>query len=68
MLGPRIGKFDKNGRPKVIGGHSMPLASFGWEQTIWYGRLLISEYLLTLDVAVPARVNHLSLHNSGYRC
>ena len=29
MLGPRIGKFDKNGRPKVISGHSMPLAALG---------------------------------------
>ncbi len=29
MLGPRIGKFDKNGHPKVISGHSMPLAALG---------------------------------------
>ena len=39
MLGPRIGKFDKNGRPRVIGGHSMPLAALGvfilWLG--WYG-------------------------------
>jgi len=39
MLGPRIGKFDKNGRPKVISGHSMPLAALGvfilWLG--WYG-------------------------------
>lgn len=39
MLGPRIGKFDKNGRPRVINGHSMPLAALGvfilWLG--WYG-------------------------------
>ena len=29
MLGPRIGKFDKNGRPRVISGHNMPLAALG---------------------------------------
>jgi Amt family ammonium transporter len=29
MLGPRIGKFDKDGNPKVISGHSMPLAALG---------------------------------------
>ena len=29
MLGPRIGKFDKNGQAKVISGHSMPLAALG---------------------------------------
>jgi Amt family ammonium transporter len=29
MLGPRIGKFDENGQPKVISGHNMPLAALG---------------------------------------
>ena len=36
MLGPRIGKFDKNGRPKVISGHSMPLAALG-VLILWLG-------------------------------
>ncbi len=29
MLGPRIGKFDKAGNPKMIGGHNLPLAALG---------------------------------------
>ncbi len=29
MLGPRIGKFDKDGNARVISGHSMPLAALG---------------------------------------
>jgi ammonium transporter, Amt family len=29
ILGPRIGKYDKHGRPRAIPGHSMPLAIFG---------------------------------------
>jgi Amt family ammonium transporter len=39
MLGPRIGKFDKNGKARVLSGHSMPLAALGvfilWLG--WYG-------------------------------
>jgi Amt family ammonium transporter len=39
MLGPRIGKFDKDGRPRVISAHNMPLAALGvfilWLG--WYG-------------------------------
>lgn len=37
VLGPRIGKFDANGKPKVIPGHHIPMAiigtfilAFGW--------------------------------------
>jgi len=29
ILGPRIGKYDKNGKPKAIPGHSMSLAVIG---------------------------------------
>lgn len=29
MLGPRIGKYDKNGRSKAIPGHSIPLGALG---------------------------------------
>ena len=29
MLGPRIGKYDKNGKPKAILGHSLTLAALG---------------------------------------
>ena len=29
MLGPRIGKYDKNGKPKAIPGHSLTLGALG---------------------------------------
>ncbi len=29
MLGPRLGKFDKNGKPRAIPGHSIPLVITG---------------------------------------
>jgi Amt family ammonium transporter len=29
MLGPRIGKFDPDGKPKAIPGHNLPLAALG---------------------------------------
>ncbi len=29
VLGPRIGKFDKNGKPRAILGHNMPMAILG---------------------------------------
>lgn len=29
LLGPRIGKYDANGKPRVIPGHSMPLVGLG---------------------------------------
>ena len=29
MLGPRIGKFDKNGKPRAIPGHSLTLGALG---------------------------------------
>ena len=29
VLGPRLGKYDKNGKPKAIPGHSMTLATLG---------------------------------------
>jgi ammonium transporter, Amt family len=29
LLGPRIGKYDANGRPRAIPGHSMPLVGLG---------------------------------------
>ncbi len=36
MLGPRIGKFDKNGKPKAILGHSMTLGALG-VFILWFG-------------------------------
>src|SRR5574344_1203158 len=36
MLGPRIGKYDKNGKPKAIPGHSITLACLG-TFILWFG-------------------------------
>ena len=36
ILGPRIGKYDKNGKPKAIPGHSMSLAVIGLF-VLWLG-------------------------------
>lgn len=36
MLGPRIGKFDKDGKPKAILGHSMTLGALG-VFILWFG-------------------------------
>jgi Amt family ammonium transporter len=36
VLGPRIGKFLKDGRPKAIPGHSIPLVSLG-VFLLWFG-------------------------------
>ncbi|WPR71442.1 ammonium transporter [Flavobacterium sp. NG2] len=36
LLGSRIGKFDENGKPKVIPGHNMPLAT-GGVLVLWLG-------------------------------
>ena len=36
LLGPRLGKYDSNGKPKPILGHSMPLATIG-VFLLWFG-------------------------------
>lgn len=36
MLGPRIGKYDKNGKPRAIPGHSLTLAALG-VFILWFG-------------------------------
>lgn len=36
MLGPRIGKYDKNGKPKAILGHSVTLGALG-VFILWFG-------------------------------
>jgi Amt family ammonium transporter len=36
ILGPRIGKFDKNGKPKAIPGHSLTLGALGCF-ILWFG-------------------------------
>lgn len=36
VLGPRIGKYGPDGKPKVLGGHNLPLASLGMF-LLWFG-------------------------------
>src|ERR671911_1268736 len=36
LLGPRLGKFGRDGRPNVIPGHSMPLVGLG-VLILWFG-------------------------------
>ncbi|MBN1524846.1 MAG: ammonium transporter [Spirochaetales bacterium] len=36
MLGPRIGKYGPNGKPKAIAGHNLPLAALG-VFILWFG-------------------------------
>ncbi len=36
VLGPRFGKFDKNGQPRAIPGHNIPLAALG-VFILWFG-------------------------------
>jgi Amt family ammonium transporter len=36
LLKPRYGKFSKDGRPRVIGGHNMPLVAMG-VFILWFG-------------------------------
>ena len=54
ILGPRIGKYDKNGKPRAIPGHSIPFAIIGVFILFigWFGFNPGSE--LAADSAVPA--------------
>ena len=36
MLGPRVGKYDENGKPKAILGHNVPIAALG-VFILWFG-------------------------------
>ncbi len=36
MLGPRIGKYDREGKPRAILGHNMPMAALG-VFILWFG-------------------------------
>jgi len=36
VLGPRLGKYDSNGKPKAIPGHNIPLAALG-VFILWFG-------------------------------
>jgi len=57
LLGPRVGKYDSNGKPRAIPGHNIPFAIFGvfilWMG--WFGfnpgsELLADEFVITVAV------------------
>lgn len=49
VLGPRIGKFDSNGRPRAILGHNLPMAMFGTFILLfgWFGFNAASTFAAT---------------------
>lgn len=53
VIGPRLGKYDENGKPKAIPGHSVPLAMVGVLLLFvgWFGFNPGSQ--LQADMAVP---------------
>ena len=44
MLGPRIGKYDKNGKPHAILGHSITLGALG-VFILWFGWFWIQPWI-----------------------
>lgn len=56
MLGPRIGKYDKNGKPRAIMGHSLTLGALGvfilW--FCWFGFNGTSTVSMTGDDAIAS--------------
>ena len=62
LLGPRFGKFTRDGRPRVIAGHNMPLVAIGvfilWFG--WYGFNAGS----TLGFAEPDVVSRIALNTT----
>lgn len=57
ILGPRIGKYDKNGKPRAIPGHNMSLAVIGLF-VLWLGWFGFNPGS-TLSFAHPADVAHI---------
>ena len=59
ILGPRIGKYDKNGKPKAILGHSLTLGALGvfilW--FCWFGFNGCSTVSMTGDGAIASAGN-----------
>ena len=59
MLGPRIGKYDKDGKPKAIPGHSLTLGALGvfilW--FAWFGFNGCSTVSMTGDSALSSAGN-----------
>lgn len=57
ILGPRFGKYDKNGIARVIPGHSMPLATIGLF-VLWLGWFGFNPGS-TMTMSDPAAVAHI---------
>lgn len=62
MVGPRIGKYDKNGNPKAIPGHNLPLGAIGvfilW--FCWFGFNCGSTTAATINVGDIAITTNLA--------
>ncbi|MCB9248651.1 MAG: ammonium transporter [Ignavibacteriales bacterium] len=62
VLGPRIGKFGKDGKPRAIPGHNLPLAALGtfilWFG--WFGFNPGSTTVANTDIALIAVTTNLS--------
>lgn len=57
VLGPRFGKYDKNGNAKAIPGHNMPLATIGLF-VLWLGWFGFNPGS-TMSMSDPAAVAHI---------
>jgi len=55
VLGPRIGKFGANGKPKAIPGHNIPLATLG-VFILWFGWFGFNPGSTTAAVADIAKI------------
>lgn len=68
VLGPRIGKFAKNGKPKAIPGHSIALAGIGmfilWFG--WFGFNPGSELAADSSIALIATTTNISAAAGGF--
>ncbi len=62
ILGPRIGKFQADGKPKMIAGHNMPLVALG-VFILWLGWFGFNAGS-TLNFADPALVARIALNTN----
>jgi Amt family ammonium transporter len=62
LIGPRIGKFNADGTPKVIGGHNIPIATLG-VFILWFGWFGFNPGS-TLGFDDPARVSLIAVNTN----